>query len=81
MILLAWDQAEKEIVRVQPSSLAAQAGGARPVAEVAEKLGLSQEQVWYRFHRARREMEEIGSSPRARARVPGVRARTYPKKT
>jgi hypothetical protein len=29
---------------------------------VAEKLGLSHEQVWYRYHRARRELEEIGSA-------------------
>ena len=34
----------------------------RSVAEVAEKLGLSQEQVWYRYHRARREAEGIASS-------------------
>jgi RNA polymerase sigma factor (sigma-70 family) len=32
----------------------------RPVAEVAQQLGLSQEQVWYRYHRARREAEQIG---------------------
>jgi hypothetical protein len=39
------------------------------VAEVAEKLGLSHEQVWYRYHRARRELEEIGSAL-ARGRQP-----------
>jgi RNA polymerase sigma-70 factor (ECF subfamily) len=33
----------------------------RPVAEVAEQLGLSHEQVWYRYHRARREVAEIAS--------------------
>jgi len=32
----------------------------RPVAEVAEMLGLRNEQVWYRYHRARRQLEEIG---------------------
>jgi RNA polymerase sigma factor (sigma-70 family) len=34
----------------------------RPVTEVAEMLGLSHEQVWYRYHRARRELEAIGSA-------------------
>jgi RNA polymerase sigma factor (sigma-70 family) len=34
----------------------------RPVAEVADKLGLTHEQVWYRYHRARKEVEEIGSA-------------------
>jgi RNA polymerase sigma factor (sigma-70 family) len=33
----------------------------RPVAEVARRLGLSHEQVWYRYHRARRALGEIGS--------------------
>lgn len=32
------------------------------VAEVAAKLGLSHEQVWYRYHRARRELKAIGSA-------------------
>jgi len=31
----------------------------RSVPEVAQVLGLSHEQVWYRFHRARRELEQI----------------------
>jgi RNA polymerase sigma factor (sigma-70 family) len=31
----------------------------RSVAEVAVKLGLSHQQVWYRFHRARQELAEI----------------------
>jgi RNA polymerase sigma factor (sigma-70 family) len=34
----------------------------RPVAEVAKMLGLSHQQVWYRYHRARRELEDIGSA-------------------
>jgi len=33
----------------------------RPVAEVADELGLTHEQVWYRYHRARREAEQIGA--------------------
>ena len=33
-----------------------------PVAEVAEKLGLRPEQVWCRYHRARRMLEETGST-------------------
>jgi RNA polymerase sigma factor (sigma-70 family) len=39
----------------------------RPVAEVAEQLGLTHEQVWYRFHRARREVEQIGMALKAGA--------------
>jgi RNA polymerase sigma factor (sigma-70 family) len=34
----------------------------RSVAEVAESLGLSDQQVWYRYHRARREVEAIGAA-------------------
>ncbi len=34
----------------------------RPVGEVAKKLGLSREQVWYRLHRAQRELHAIGSA-------------------
>ena len=33
-----------------------------PVGEVAKKLGLSREQVWYRLHRAKRELQGIGSA-------------------
>jgi RNA polymerase sigma factor (sigma-70 family) len=33
----------------------------RPVAEVAEQLGITREQVWYRYHRARRKLREIGA--------------------
>jgi RNA polymerase sigma factor (sigma-70 family) len=34
----------------------------RSVAEVAAQLGLSREQVWYRYHRTRREVEEMGAT-------------------
>jgi len=34
----------------------------KPVAEVAQELGLSNQQVWYRYHRARREAQLIGST-------------------
>ncbi|MFO0967213.1 MAG: sigma-70 family RNA polymerase sigma factor [Gemmataceae bacterium] len=34
----------------------------RPVAEVAAALGLNVEQVWYRYHRARRELEGLGAA-------------------
>lgn len=34
----------------------------RPVAEVAELLDLTHEQVWYRYHRARREAAALASS-------------------
>jgi len=33
----------------------------RTTADVAKSLGLTQEQVWYRYHRARREAEQIGA--------------------
>lgn len=31
------------------------------VAEIAEALGITNEQVWYRFHRARRRLERVGA--------------------
>jgi RNA polymerase sigma factor (sigma-70 family) len=34
----------------------------RPVVEVAQALGLSHQQVWYRYHRARQELVRIGSA-------------------
>ncbi len=34
----------------------------RPVAEVAQTLGLTGEQVWYRYHRARREIETLADA-------------------
>ena len=34
----------------------------QPVGEVAKKLGLSREQVWYRLHRAQKELQGIGSA-------------------
>lgn len=39
-------------------------------AEVAEKLGLSHEQVWYRYHRACREAQAIGLACAHGQRVP-----------
>ena len=41
----------------------------RTVAEVAEMLGLSHEQVWYRYHRAVRKLKAIGSAYSGGCRV------------
>jgi RNA polymerase sigma factor (sigma-70 family) len=60
LIALAWDQLRKRSSECSFQVLQLRLVEQRPVAEVAEKLGLSHEQVWYRYHRARRELEEIG---------------------
>ncbi len=41
-----------------------------PVDEVAGTLGLSHQQVWYRFHRARRKLAEIGGALARGQRLP-----------
>jgi RNA polymerase sigma factor (sigma-70 family) len=62
MATVAWDELRRRLSECNFQVLKMRLVERRPVAEVAEKLGLSNEQVWYRYHRARRELEEIGSA-------------------
>jgi RNA polymerase sigma factor (sigma-70 family) len=59
---IAWDELRRRLSECNFRVLTMRLVEQRPVAEVAEKLGLSNQQVWYRYHRARRELEEIGSA-------------------
>lgn len=60
LVALAWDELRRKVSACTFQVLQLRLVEQRPVVEVAEKLGLSHEQVWYRYHRARRELEEIG---------------------
>ena len=60
MYALAWEQLRQRLSECNLQILRMRLVDERSVAEVAEELGLSHEQVWYRYHRARREVEEIG---------------------
>jgi RNA polymerase sigma-70 factor, ECF subfamily len=62
LLAVAWDQLRKKLSNVNLEILRLRLVEQRPVPEVAAKLGLSSEQVWYRFHRARQELQEIGSA-------------------
>src|SRR5258708_15218802 len=62
MVRLAWGQLKNRLSARTFDVLRLRLVDQWPVAEVAEKLGLSHEQVWYRYHRARRELTEIGSA-------------------
>jgi RNA polymerase sigma factor (sigma-70 family) len=70
IVKLAWDQVKKKLSPRTFQVLHLRLVEQRPVAEVASKLGLSQEQVWYRYHRARRELAEIGSALAQGQRLP-----------
>ncbi len=62
MVTLAWDKIRKRVSECTFQVLQMRLVEQRPVAEVAEALGLHREQVWYRCHRARQELVEIGSA-------------------
>jgi RNA polymerase sigma factor (sigma-70 family) len=62
MLTLAWEHLRRRLSECNFRVLQMRLLEERPVNEVAEKLGLSPEQVWYRYHRARRELETIGSA-------------------
>jgi RNA polymerase sigma factor (sigma-70 family) len=62
LLALAWNELKRRLSECSFQILRLRLVEQRPVAEVAETLGLSREQVWYRYHRARRELEEIGSA-------------------
>jgi RNA polymerase sigma factor (sigma-70 family) len=57
---LAWTHVKKCVGGRNLDVLKMRLFDQRPVAEVAEKLGISPEQVSIRFHRARKELERIG---------------------
>jgi RNA polymerase sigma factor (sigma-70 family) len=54
VINLAWDELRKSLSECNYQVLRLRLVEQRSVAEVAGRLGLSHEQVWYRYHRARR---------------------------
>jgi len=58
---IAWDELRNRLSDFNFQVLRLRLIERQPVAEVASALGLSHEQVWYRVHRARRELEEIVS--------------------
>jgi RNA polymerase sigma factor (sigma-70 family) len=62
LVTLTWNQLRKRLSECSFQVLRLRLVEQRPVAEVAQRLGLSHEQVWYRYHRARRELEAIGSA-------------------
>jgi RNA polymerase sigma factor (sigma-70 family) len=61
IVTLAWGRLKRKLSTCNFQVLQLRLVEQRAVAEVAETLGLSQEQVWYRYHRARRVFEEIGA--------------------
>jgi RNA polymerase sigma factor (sigma-70 family) len=60
LFALAWGELGKRLSKCNFQILQMRLLEERSVAEVAGALGLSHEQVWYRFHRARRQAEAIG---------------------
>jgi len=62
LLTLAWNHLQQTLSSRSLEVLHMRLVQQRPVSEVAERLGLSHEQVWYRYHRARREMEQMGAA-------------------
>jgi RNA polymerase sigma factor (sigma-70 family) len=62
MAALAWDELRESLSDCDFYLLRLRLVEQWPVAEVAVKLGLSHQQVWYRYHRARRKLAEIGAA-------------------
>ncbi len=61
MAALAWEELRASLSESDFQLLQLRLVEQRSVKEVAEKLGLSQQQVWYHYHRARRKLAEIGA--------------------
>lgn len=61
-VRLAWEHLRTNMSKVNIQVLQLRLVEQRPVAEVAEELGISNQQVWYRYHRARRELLQLGSA-------------------
>jgi RNA polymerase sigma factor (sigma-70 family) len=57
-----WEQVRKSLSECSFQVLEMRLLQQRPVAEVADTLGLSHEQVWYRYHRARRQAQQIAAA-------------------
>jgi RNA polymerase sigma factor (sigma-70 family) len=87
LLALALDRLRNSLTECTFQVLQMRLVGDRSVAEVAAKLGLSHEQVWYRYHRARRELQAIGlalTDPKPRPhpvsqRLPQKKRREGPK--
>jgi RNA polymerase sigma factor (sigma-70 family) len=62
LLNFTWGQLRDELSECNYQVLQLRLIEQRTVAEVAAALGLSNEQVWYRYHRARREVEALGSA-------------------
>jgi RNA polymerase sigma factor (sigma-70 family) len=62
ILTVAWDRARAKLSECNFQVLKMRLLEQLPVDEVAQKLGLSHEQVWYRFHRAQRQLQGIGSA-------------------
>src|SRR5579884_251592 len=61
MAALAWNEIRASLSEGDFQLLQLRLVEQRPVKEVAMKLGLSPQQVWYHYHRARRKLVEIGA--------------------
>jgi RNA polymerase sigma factor (sigma-70 family) len=62
LISLALNQLRKKLSECSFQVLHLRLVEQRAVADVAESLGISPRQVWYRYHRARRDLEAIGAA-------------------
>ena len=60
MFAFAWDELRKKVSERNLKILQMRLVEERSVEEVAEKLQISREQVWYRYQRTRREIKEMG---------------------
>ncbi len=61
-LTVLWSRLQKRLSRCTMQVLQLRLVEQRSVGEVAERLRLSEEQVWYRLHRARRELSKLGAS-------------------
>lgn len=61
MAALTWEELRASLSDCDFQLLQLRLVEQRPVNEVAVKLGLSPQQVWYHYHRARRKLAEIGA--------------------
>ena len=70
MVRLAWSLLRQKLSQCSFHVFRLRLVEQRTVAEVAETLGLSHQQVWYRYHRARRLFEDLGSALAGQRRLP-----------
>ncbi len=62
IVSVAWKQLKQKLHGRNFEVLKMRLLDQAPVEEVATKLGISTEQVWYRYHRARKELSKIGAA-------------------